>query len=51
MWSDCLLDLGSNFLIGDMGFVRDVYYIAVGPDFLPISIFLTVQEQQKNIIV
>ena len=25
VWSDCLLDLGADFLIGNMVFVGDVY--------------------------
>ena len=24
MWSDCLLDLGTDFLVGNIGFVGDV---------------------------
>ena len=31
MWSNCLLDLGTDFLVGNMVFVRDVYYLAVAP--------------------
>ena len=31
MWSDCLLDLGTDFLVGNM--VRDAYYLAVTPHF------------------
>ena len=33
MWSDCLLDLDTDFLIGNMVFVRDVLYLAVAPHF------------------
>ena len=32
VWSNCLLDLGKDFLIGNMLFVRDVY-LAVAPHF------------------
>ena len=28
MWSDCLLDLDMDFLIGNMAFVRDMQYLA-----------------------
>ena len=31
MWSNCLLDLGTDFLVGSMVFVRDVQYLAVAP--------------------
>ena len=27
VWSNCLLDLGTNFLVGNMVFVRDVLYL------------------------
>ena len=33
MWSDCLLDLGADFHVGNMVFVRDVSYLAVAPHF------------------
>ena len=33
MWSDCLLDLVTDFLVGNMVFVRDVLYLAVAPHF------------------
>ena len=33
VWSDCMLNLGTNFLVNDMVFVRDVYYLAVAPHF------------------
>ena len=29
MWSNCLRDLGTDFLVGSMVFVRDVQYLAV----------------------
>ena len=32
VWSDCLPDLGTVFLVGNMAFVRDVY-LAVAPHF------------------
>ena len=31
VWSDRLLDLGMNFLVGSMVFVRDAWYLAVVP--------------------
>ena len=33
VWSDCLLDLGTDFLIGNMVFVWDVQYLALAPHF------------------
>ena len=33
MWSNCLLNLGMAFLIGNMVFVRDAQYLAVAPHF------------------
>ena len=33
VWSDCLLDLGTDFLVGNMVFVRDASYLAVAPHF------------------
>ena len=33
MWSNCLLDLGTDFLVGNMVFVLDVLYLAVAPHF------------------
>ena len=33
MWSDCLQDLGADFLVGNMVFVSDVLYLAVAPHF------------------
>ena len=33
VWSDCLLDLGTDFRVDNMVFVRDVYYLAVAPHF------------------
>ena len=33
VWSDCLLDLGTDFLIGNMVFVWDAWYLAVAPHF------------------
>ena len=32
VWSDCLLDLGMDFLVGNMVFVGDAY-LTVAPDF------------------
>ena len=31
VWSDCLLDLGTDFLVGNMVFVWDANYLAVAP--------------------
>ena len=31
VWSDYLLDLGTDFLVGSMVFVRDAQYLAVAP--------------------
>ena len=31
VWSVCLLDLGTDFLAGNMVFVRDAQYLAVAP--------------------
>ena len=33
MWSNCLLDLSTDFLVGNMVFVWDVEYLAVTPHF------------------
>ena len=34
VWSDCLLDLGMDFLIGNRVFVLVAQYLAVTPHFL-----------------
>ena len=31
VWSNCLLDLGTDFLVGNTFFVRDALYLAVAP--------------------
>ena len=31
VWSDCLLDLDTDFLVGNLVFVRDASYLAVAP--------------------
>ena len=31
VWSNCLLGLGTDFLVGNMVFVRDAWYLAVAP--------------------
>ena len=33
VWSDCLLDLGTDFLVGNMVFTGDAWYLAVAPHF------------------
>ena len=33
VWSDCLLDLGTDFLNGNMVFVEDAQYLAVALHF------------------
>ena len=33
MWSDCLLDLGTDFPVGKSVFVWDAQYLAVAPHF------------------
>ena len=33
VWSDCLLDLGTDFLVGNMVFVEDALHFAVAPHF------------------
>ena len=33
VWTSCQLDLGTDFLVGNMVFVWDVYYLAVAPHF------------------
>ena len=33
LWSDCLLDLGTDFLIGSMVLVQEALYLAVAPHF------------------
>ena len=33
MWSDCLLDLGTDFLVGNIVIAWDLQYLAVAPDF------------------
>ena len=40
MWSNCLLNLGMAFLIGNMVFVRDAQYLAVAPHFHSLYSFL-----------
>ena len=36
LWLNCLLDCGtdSDFLVGNMVFVRDAWYLAVAPHFI-----------------
>ena len=33
VWSDCLMDLGTDLLVGNVVFLRDVRYLAVAPHF------------------
>ena len=33
VWSDYLLDLGTDFLVGNMAFVGEALYLAVVPNF------------------
>ena len=33
VWSNCLLDLGMDFLVGNVVFLGDAYYLAVAPHF------------------
>ena len=33
VWSDCLLDLGTDFLVGNMVFVGDGQYLAIAHHF------------------
>ena len=33
VWSDCLLDLGTDFLVGNMVFVWDMLYLPIAPHF------------------
>ena len=33
VWSNCLLDLGTDFLMGDMVFIRDAEDLSVAPHF------------------
>ena len=33
VWSDCLLDLGTNFFVGNIVLVRDAQYLVVAPHF------------------
>ena len=33
VWSDCLLDLGTDFLVGNMVFILDTYYLAIASHF------------------
>ena len=33
VWSDCQLNLGTDFLVGNIIFVRDAQYLAVAPHF------------------
>ena len=33
VWSNCLLDLGKDFLFGNMVVVRDAWYLAAAPHF------------------
>ena len=33
VWSDGLLDLGTDFLVGNMVFLSDAQYLAVAPHF------------------
>ena len=50
VWSDCLLDLGTDFLAGNMVFVWDVQYLAVVSHFhgLYSSLELFFGEKQKK---
>ena len=34
VWSDCLLDLGTDVLVGNVVFVWDALYLAVAPHLL-----------------
>ena len=38
-WSDCLLDLGTVFLVGNMFFVWDAWYLSVAPHFQWLVVF------------
>ena len=40
VWSDCLLGLGTNFLVGNIVFVWDELYLAVGQHFQDLYSFL-----------
>ena len=33
VWFNCFLDLGIDFLVGNMVFVRDTWYLAVATHF------------------
>ena len=33
LWSDCLLDLGTDFFVGNIVFVLGAQYLAVAPHF------------------
>ena len=33
VWSDCLLDLGTDFIAANMVFERDAQYLAMAPHF------------------
>ena len=40
VWSDCLLDLGTDFLVGNTVSARDAQYLAVAPLFHGLYSFL-----------
>ena len=52
VWSDCLLNLGTDFLVGNMVLVRDAYYPAVAPHFHglveAVCITLKIQIRHSN---
>ena len=35
MWSNCLLDLGTDFHVGNMVFARDAWYLMVEKKYKP----------------
>ena len=49
MWSDWLLDLGTYFLVGNMVFVRDVWYLAVAPHLSATVIIIISYYDSTNI--
>ena len=48
VWSNCLLDLGTGLLVGNMAFVWDVWYLAVVPHFHGLYSSLELMMLQKD---
>ena len=51
VWSNCLLDLGTDFLVGNMVFACNVSYLAVAPHFHDAIMTRVKDEQHKELWV